>query len=109
MKTEKRHGAIAIAFACVLATLPALSSADDSQALVARFEHVAEADLKSQYLSCARVSSQRMLGMDEAAVCSIVAEVLKKRSFGGDFDALLAWWRLHRDEPVAAEAGGRGL
>jgi len=27
---------------------------------------------------------------------SATAELLKERSFGGDFDAMLAWWRSQR-------------
>ena len=46
------------------------------------------------------------MGFDEAALCSIGFEALKKRKFGGDFNAMLAWWRLHRDAaPDAAPAG----
>lgn len=113
MKTENRHATIAIACAFLMMSAPAfaqrmpdVSRASDSQALLARFENVTEADLKTQYLLCSRVSSQRLLTMGEAVVCSMVGEVLKVRSFGGDFDALIAWWRLHRDEALAAAADG---
>ncbi|WP_280154835.1 hypothetical protein [Piscinibacter sp. XHJ-5] len=51
-----------------------------------------------QVLRCARDSSQRLLLHDEAFQCSIAADVLKARSFGGDFEAMLAWWRRHRDD-----------
>jgi len=55
-------------------------------------------DLKALYLRCVRESNRRLLGFDEATLCSIVGDALKARSFGGDFNALLAWWRLHRDD-----------
>ena len=108
MKTEKRNCIISIACALMCApafaqSLPALSHASDSHALLAHFEHVAEADLKAQYLLCDRISSQRMLSSGEAVACSNVADVLKTRSFGGDFNALIAWWRLHRDEGEPAD------
>ena len=70
----------------------------DREQWVARAERVAEAELKATYLRCARESSRRLLGFDEAALCTIVGEALKARSFGGDFNALLAWWRVHRDD-----------
>ena len=65
---------------------------------VAYLEKLPDTTLKTMYLSCARVSSQRLLSLDEAIRCSTAADVLKRRSFGGDFDAMLAWWRRHRDE-----------
>ena len=65
---------------------------------VAYLEKLPEAALKTMYLTCARVSSERLLSFDEAIQCSTAAEILKRRSFGGDFNALLAWWRQHRDE-----------
>jgi hypothetical protein len=64
----------------------------------ADLERLPETALKMMYLSCARVSSQRLLSLDEATRCSTAADVLKRRSFGGDFNAMLAWWRRHRDE-----------
>ena len=60
------------------------------------FERQPLADVERLYLQCARESEQRLLGPGEAAVCSIAGEVLLKRRFGGDFNALLAWWKVHR-------------
>ncbi|HEY6133944.1 MAG TPA: hypothetical protein VIW70_08205 [Rubrivivax sp.] len=55
------------------------------------------------YLNCCDESERRVLGFEEAARCSIAAaEVLKRRSFGGDFGAMLAWWRLQRGGTPAA-------
>lgn len=93
------------ATACVLVSaaalgqnLPGTSEWGDRERVQAHFELVAETDLKALYLHCDRVSRRRLLALNEAAHCVIAAEVLKARSFAGDFDALLAWWRLHRDE-----------
>jgi hypothetical protein len=103
MKSEHRRGSTAMACALLSAAalgqnLPGAPAPGDRERLLAHFERVAEADLKTLYLLCARVSSRRILAFDEAAHCSIAADVLKARSFAGDFDALLAWWRLHRDD-----------
>ena len=49
--------------------------------------------LKSEYIRCERISSQRRLSMHGMAFCSAVSDQLLKREFGGDLDLLLAWWR----------------
>lgn len=90
-------------------TQPRASAWADREQLLAHFERVVEVDLKALYLRCAHVSSQRLLDFEEAAHCSIAGEVLKARSFGGDFNALLAWWRLHRDEHLGDLGGGNPL
>lgn len=105
--------------ACVV--LPAAAGADDlppwdglNQSR-AHFERLPERDLERLFLRCDRESSQRLLDFDEAALCSTGFEALKKRKFGGNFDAMLTWWRLRRDErpeaPAlpAAEVHRRGL
>jgi hypothetical protein len=66
--------------------------------LLATFERMPEPELKSFYLVCSRESSQRMLDFDNAVRCSMANDALLKRSFRGDFDALLAWWRVARDD-----------
>ncbi len=48
--------------------------------------------LKSEYLRCEYISSQRRLSMHGLAFCKAVSDQLLKREFGGDFDLLLAWW-----------------
>ena len=68
--------------------------------MAARYEQMPEGHLKLLFLRCSREASRRMLSLDEGALCSAAQDVLKKRSFGGDFNALLSWWRLHRDDPM---------
>jgi len=53
-------------------------------------------ELKRAYLACDRASTTARLEMHEAMQCSIVAEELKQRVFGGNFDQMLAWWREQR-------------
>lgn len=97
-----------IGVACVV--LAASAGADDLSTwrerdqLRAHFERLPDRDLEHLFLRCSRESSQGLMGFGEAALCSIGFEALKKRKFGGDFDAMLAWWRLHRDEPLDAQA-----
>lgn len=63
----------------------------------ATLERLPESELKALYLGCARESTRQRLAPIDAALCSATAELLKERSFGGDFDAMLAWWRSQRD------------
>lgn len=70
----------------------------------ARFESLSDAQLKEYFLRCSRDAQERLLAQDEGALCSAAQDALKNRSFAGDFGALLAWWRVHRDDPVAGRA-----
>ena len=80
--------------------LPALpAAAGPSRQTTVHLEKIPDTTLKAIYLSCTRVSSQRLLSQDEAFYCSSTADILMRRSFGGDFNALVAWWRQHRQEP----------
>ncbi len=63
--------------------------------LVAHVETLSDERLKAFYLRCSDVAIGRQLGSGEIALCSIGYEMLLKRSFGGDFTALLAWSRQH--------------
>ena len=67
-------------------------------------ERLPEHRLKHAYLLCAHMSGQRVLDAAEAAICSMAGEVLKKRTFAGDFEALLAWWRQHRHSEPSQES-----
>ena len=97
--TRSAASLCALVCGAALGQTPAVSTmARDHQRLFAHFEVVDASQLKAVYLRCARDSSQRLLDFDEAARCSIAGEVLKARLFGGDFNALLAWWRQHRDD-----------
>lgn len=58
--------------------------------------------LMRAYLECDRLAAARLLAFAEAAACSQVAEHLLKSGFGGDFNALLAWWRSEKAANVLA-------
>ena len=75
----------------------------DRERLMAHMERLPEQRLKRAYLLCAHTSGQRMLDPQEAALCSMAAEVLKKQSFNGDFNALLAWWHENRHAEPTSE------
>jgi len=69
--------------------------------IVAQLGAVPAHELRRVYLACARESNQRLLEPGEAVVCTTVADTLLAREFHGNFEALLAWWRAQRDEPLA--------
>lgn len=112
---ETRYIRWAVSLAIAAACLPLRAEPDRCVAAVAMtslliigdrsgtegpFEQVPPDCLKAFFLHCSRVAEQRVLPLAEAAVCSVGYEVLLKREFGGDFDALLAWWRVRRPETV---------
>jgi len=69
--------------------------------LLATFHAMPDAPLRAMFLRCASDSSVRMLGLDEAVPCAMAWDALLRRGFNGDVNALLAWWRAHRDEVAA--------
>jgi hypothetical protein len=69
----------------------------DRQAKLSTYERMPEHCLKTLVMECTAVANQRMLDMGSAATCSMGYEALLKRGFGGDFKAMLAWWRTQRD------------
>ena len=104
MKTRSRVWAAA---GCALLCATALAqTADDvrvlspQQPFLAPFERLSDAQLKEYFLRCSRDATERLLALDEGALCSAAQDALKDRSFAGDFSALLTWWRVHRDDPV---------
>ena len=58
-----------------------------------RLEGLTASQIKQVYLNCSNQAIERRLDGGEAARCSIAYDVLLKRHFGGNFDALLAWSR----------------
>ena len=81
--------ALSLAAACIMAL------AETESALQPAIEP-SDADLaqvERAFWACDHAaSSYGLLGTDVAA-CNSATEQLKQLKFGGDFDALLAWWR----------------
>jgi len=68
----------------------------DRAAALSSFERMPESCLKALFVGCSDAASQGLLDLGSAAVCSIGYEALLKRGFGGDFHALMGWWRRER-------------
>ena len=60
--------------------------------------------LKLAYLDCARVSSESLLEPDLFTICSVAADALLQREFGGDLERQLQWWRVARGDPGRSHA-----
>ena len=93
--------AVLVGFACS-SSVPAQAS--EEQAASDARQRPSVAALKSEYLQCEQVSSQRRLSMHGAAYCSSVGEQLLRRGFDGDLNRLLAWWRAERATSTAGFA-----
>jgi hypothetical protein len=97
-------GALAAALCIQAAATPAPDSSlsfgpfAEREGLLAEFDRMPEADLEAYFLRCSRSSSQRMMGFDEAVPCAMSWDALLPRRFGGQVQALLDWWRVHRDD-----------
>jgi hypothetical protein len=56
--------------------------------------------LEDVFLRCTHESSERLFGPEEAVPCAMAWDTLLKRQFSGNIDALLAWWRAHREDTI---------
>ncbi len=90
-----RRAAFALAtLAAAIGAVPSASAAERSVG-----------DLKCAYLACEAGAAEARGGRGDAMQCSMVYEALKQHGFGGDFRALMTWFRSAR--PGASAPGGR--
>ncbi len=82
------------------ALLPALAALLLAAANPARSAEAGEvvAALKQAYLACDRRAAQRRLAPAEMQACASIGERLLQQGFDGDWDRLLAWWRVARED-----------
>ena len=93
----------------VLAALLAAAFAVHAQPPASPLRALPVDQLKKTYLDCDRQTQARLVPFADAADCSIVADELLARGFGGDFSRLLAWWRSERESAgCRGEAGTSG-
>lgn len=60
------------------------------------------AALEREFWICDHAAAQSLLDPGTSERCGAVTEALKTTRFGGDFHALLRWWRDHKDARHAA-------
>ena len=62
----------------------------------ATFTRDKKAVLEKAFWVCDYVGTNGMVGGDHAVVCIAITDELKRTKFDGDFDRLVAWWRLNK-------------
>lgn len=72
----------------------------ERQGRLSQYERLPDHCLKTLVMECSTVANQQLLDMGSAATCSMGYEVLLRRGFGGDFQAMLAWWRTQQGSQV---------
>ena len=55
------------------------------------------ADLERAFWVCDRASTLYAIDSSTAGACSAITEELKSKKFSGDFNAMLAWWRVNKE------------
>jgi hypothetical protein len=65
---------------------------------LASFDRMSEPALAAAFLRCDREARVRMFGFEDGVRCAMAWDALLRRVFAGDVDALIAWWRVHREE-----------
>lgn len=68
----------------------------DRAGTLAQYERLPRACLVSLFQHCSRAAGEALLDPGSAAVCSFGYEALLRQGFGGDFGAMMAWWRSQR-------------
>jgi hypothetical protein len=53
-------------------------------------------ELEKAFWKCDYVVTTSGMGLGEGAWCAEISEELKRRKFGGDFQAMLAWWQQNK-------------
>ena len=61
--------------------------------LLAQYERLPHACLQQIFTACSTAANQSLLDFGSAAVCSLGYEAWLKQGFGGNFRALITWWR----------------
>jgi hypothetical protein len=69
---------------------------DDRAGGIAALERMPDSCLKEMMMQCGDSANQRLLDLGTAAMCSMGYEALMRKSFGGNFRELMAWWRSER-------------
>jgi hypothetical protein len=78
---------------CELPSSEAVDPLADRAGLLSRYEQLPRACVEAVFRECTVAADRGMLDLASAAVCSFSYEALLRQKFGGNFNALLAWWQ----------------
>ena len=67
------------------------------------------AEVERAFWACDHAATVGRIDTGTAITCGGLTEMLKVRKFGGDFNAMLAWWRLHKEAEHLALDKANGL
>ena len=104
--TATRHAAAATLLAVLLVSTAARAAehVPHSQTVflvreqwLAAFERLSPPALQAAVLRCDRAARRTMLDFEDGVRCAMAWDALLRRVYGNDLDALLEWWRAHRD------------
>jgi hypothetical protein len=79
----------------IVASAVAWPASSGAQAVASTESPMAE--LEKAFWVCDHAATTRLIDSSTAITCGSVTEALKQRKFEGDFNALLAWWRQHKE------------
>ncbi|MFO0299760.1 MAG: hypothetical protein ACK51Z_04155 [Pseudomonadota bacterium] len=66
--------------------------------------------LEREFWHCDHAATQALLDPGTSERCGLVTDLLKTSRFGGDFQAMLVWWRANKEARHAAlETASRRL
>ncbi len=66
------------------------------------------AEIEKVFWVCDHAATIGRIDGSTAITCSGLSEALKLRKFGGDFNAMLVWWRQHKEAEHLALAKANG-
>lgn len=92
--------AVSLAAACFMAwaQTPAFEADAEAEVAVAvgEFGDLDLDQLERAFWACDHAASTHGVDGQTGMACGNATEQLKQRRFGGDFEAMLAWWREHK-------------
>src|SRR3954469_17278051 len=104
-KAQKSGHSFWSAAACVLActltmayfsAAPAQQTRANEAAAAAAPSQLSADDLERAFWLCDYIATERGVDSSPVALCTAVFDEVKNARFGGDFAALLDWWRLNK-------------
>jgi hypothetical protein len=108
--TGRRSSAMKVA-AAVLIVADAAGWSAPSSAQTTNGAELRLDELEKAFWVCDYAASIRLVDMGTAIPCSRVTEALRQHKFDGDFNAMLIWWRQHKEAEHQAltKSGGTPL
>jgi hypothetical protein len=87
---------VLLSAACLIQAVAFLPAHADDRSLHAKFTRDKTAYLEKAFWVCDYAGTNGMVGADQAAACIAITDGLKRMKFDGDFDRLVARWKLNK-------------